>query len=299
MSGRFSDRAWVRSNNLSGQWAEMINVSRLTLYCRISLLALFAVAMAGLPGCASAPKDAAARAEFEKDNDPIEPFNRVMFAFNKQMDGMILRPAAVIFKEALPKPVQESVHKILSNLRGPVVLVNDLLQWELNRAGNTAGRFLINTTVGILGVWDAAAHMGIEGHSEDFGQTFGTWGIGEGFYIVLPILGPSNPRDAVGLLTESLVDPINMWIRNGDYEHMVFVRSIIMGVDFRARNLQTIDELERTSLDYYIAVRSLYRQRRMDEISNGKGTSDQPAPGITFEPEQKKNTTDRNSARAK
>jgi phospholipid-binding lipoprotein MlaA len=89
-----------------------------------------------------------------------------------------------------------------------------------------------------------------------------------------------------------------MWIRNGDYEEMILVRAAVTGVDFRARNLQTIDELERTSLDYYVAVRSLYRQRRMDEISNGKGTSDQPAPGITFEPEQKNNVTDRNSARA-
>jgi len=276
----------------------MINASRFRVLFRISLLALFAVAMAGLPGCASAPKDAAARAEFEKDNDPIEPFNRAMFAFNKQMDGMLLRPAAVIFKGVLPEPVQDGVHNFLSNLRGPVVLANDLLQWEMDRAGNTAGRFVINTTIGVLGVWDAAAYMGIEGHSEDFGQTFGTWGVGEGFYLVLPFLGPSNPRDAVGLVTEYLADPVNMWIRNGDYEEMILVRAAVTGVDFRARNLQTIDELERTSLDYYVAVRSLYRQRRMDEISNGKGTSDQPAPGITFEPEQKNNVTDRNSARA-
>ena len=265
---------------------------------RISLLTFFAIAMAGLPGCASAPKDAAARAEFEKDNDPIEPFNRAMFAFNKQMDGMFLRPAAVVYKSVLPKPVQNGVHNFLSNLRGPVVLANDVLQWEMDRAGNTAGRFVINTTVGILGIWDAAAYMGIEGHSEDFGQTFGTWGIGEGFYIVLPFLGPSNPRDTVGLVTEYFADPVNMWIRNGDYPEMILVRALVTGVDFRARNLQTIDELERTSLDYYVAVRSLYRQRRIDEISNGMGTSDQLAPGITFEPEHKKNATDGKSARA-
>jgi phospholipid-binding lipoprotein MlaA len=265
---------------------------------RISLLTFFAIAMAGLPGCASAPKDTAARAEFEKDNDPIEPFNRAMFAFNKQMDGMFLRPAAVVYKAVLPQPVQKGVHNFLSNLRAPVVLTNDLLQWEMDRAGNTAGRFVINTTVGVLGVWDAAAYMGIEGHSEDFGQTFGSWGIGEGFYLVLPFLGPSNPRDAVGLVTEYFADPVHMWIRNGDYQEMIFVRAMVTGVDFRARNLQTIDELERTSLDYYTAVRSLYRQRRIDEISNGKGTADQLAPGITFEPKHKKNTTDGKSARA-
>ncbi len=265
---------------------------------RISLLAFFAITVAVLPGCASAPKDAAARAEFDKDNDPIEPFNRAMFAFNKQMDGMFLRPAAVAFKEALPEPVQDGVHNFLSNLRAPVVVANDLLQGEMDRAGNTAGRFVINTTVGILGVWDAASYMGIEGHSEDFGQTFAVWGVGEGFYLVLPFLGPSNPRDAVGLVTEFFVDPVNIWLRHEDAEQWIIARALLTGVDFRARNLETIDELERTSLDYYVAVRSLYRQRRMDEISNGKGTSSQPAPGVTSVPEDRKNTTDRKSARA-
>jgi phospholipid-binding lipoprotein MlaA len=275
----------------------MTNTSPFRAFFRISLLTLFAIAMAGLPGCATAPKDAAARAEFEKDNDPIEPFNRAMFAFNKQMDGMFLRPAAVIYKSVLPKPVQNSVHNVLSNLRSPVVLANDLLQGEMDRAGNTAGRFVINTTVGVLGVWDAAAYMGIEGHSEDFGQTFGAWGVGEGFYIVLPFLGPSNPRDVVGLATEYFVDPFNIWARNDEVEGWILARALVTGVDFRARNLETIDELERTSLDYYVAVRSLYRQRRADAIRNGEADPQQPAPGITFEPDHKKNATDRKSAR--
>ncbi len=265
---------------------------------RITLLGFFAIAMAGLPGCATAPEDPAARAEFEKDNDPIEPFNRAIFAFNVTMDGMFLRPAAVAFREVLPEPVQNGVHNFLANLRGPVVLANDLLQGEMDRAGNTAQRFVINTTVGILGVWDAAAHFGIEGHSEDFGQTFAVWGAGEGFYLVLPLLGPSNPRDALGIVTEYFVDPFNIWMRNEDTEEWIIVRSVVTGINFRARNLETIDELQRTSLDFYIAVRSLYRQRRIDAIANGEGTSEQPAPGITFEPDQKRDATDGKSARA-
>lgn len=276
----------------------MTKTSRCRVLFRFSLLALLAITMAGLPGCASAPKDAAARAEFEADNDPIEPFNRAMFAFNKQMDGMFLRPAAVMYREVLPEPVQDGIHNFLSNLRAPVVFANDVLQGEMDRAGNTAGRFVINTTVGILGVWDAAAYMGIEGHSEDFGQTFAVWGAGEGFYIVLPILGPSNPRDALGLVTEYFVDPFNIWARHQDVQELILARALVTGVGFRARNLETIDELERTSLDYYIAIRSLYRQRRINVINNGKGTSDQPAPGITFEPNQKNNATDSKSARA-
>lgn len=256
------------------------------VFARLALLAGLVLAAAGLPGCASTPKEPAAKAEFELDNDPIEPFNRAMFAFNKQIDGMFLRPAAVIYSEALPEPVQIGIHNFLSNLRSPVVFANDVLQGEMDRAGNTAGRFAINTTVGVLGVWDAAAYMGIEGHSEDFGQTFAVWGADEGFYIVLPFLGPSNPRDALGLVTEYFLDPFNIIARNEEVEELILVRSIVTGVDFRARNLETIDELERTSLDYYVAIRSLYRQRRAEEISNGRGTSDQPAPGISYEHEE-------------
>ncbi len=276
----------------------MIKTSQFRVLTKLGLAALLAISAAGLSGCASAPKDPAAKAEFEKDNDPIEPFNRAMFAFNKQMDGMFLRPAAVIYKEALPGVMQDGIHNFLSNLRSPVVLANDLLQGEMDRAGTTAGRFAINTTVGVLGVWDAAAHMGIEGHSEDFGQTFAVWGAGEGFYIVLPFLGPSNPRDALGLLTEWYVDPFNIIARNEDVEELILIRSLVTGVNFRARNLETIDEVERTSLDYYVAIRSLYRQRRLDEISNGKGTSDQPAPGISYEREKQEKPKAPSSARA-
>ena len=271
--------------------------SPISIISRISLVALLIIAAAGLPGCASAPKDPAAKAEFEKDNDPIEPFNRAMFAFNKQMDGMFLRPAAVVFKGVLPEPVQDGVHNFLSNMRAPVVFANDVLQGEMGRAGTTAERFAINTTVGILGVWDAATYMGIEGHSEDFGQTFAVWGAGEGFYLVLPFIGPSNPRDALGLVTEYLVDPFNIWMRNEDTEGWILVRSAVTGINFRARNMETIDELERTSLDYYVAVRSLYRQRRADAIANGKASSAQPAPGISFEPDEKK-SKDQKSASA-
>lgn len=282
----------------SGRQQEMTQTSQFFVLTRFGLATALLLAFAGLAGCASMPKDPAAKAEFEKDNDPIEPFNRAMFAFNKQMDGMFLRPAAVIYKEALPEPLQIGVHNFLANLRSPVVFANDILQGEMDRAGNTASRFAINTTVGVLGVWDAAAHMGIEGHSEDFGQTFAVWGAGEGFYIVLPFLGPSNPRDAVGLLTEWFVDPVNIIARNEDAEEWILVRSLVTGVDFRSRNLETLDEVERTSLDYYVAIRSLYRQRRIDEINNGKPTSDQPAPGISYEPEKQEKSKSPSSAQA-
>lgn len=245
---------------------------------------VLAVAALGLGGCATPPSDPAARAEFEAENDPLEPLNRAIFDFNMVVDGLFLRPAAIVYREALPAPVQTGVNNFLSNLRAPVVLANDLLQGEMGRAGNTAGRFVINTTVGVLGVWDAAAEFGLPRHSEDFGQTFAVWGVGEGFYLVLPIFGPSNPRDAAGLLTESFVDPVNIWLRNEDAEGWIIARSLVTGVDYRSRNLETLDEIKRTSLDYYAAIRSLYRQRRMDEIRNGQPSANELAPGISATP---------------
>jgi len=262
----------------------MFAKSSKVLRSRIGGVIVTAALVIGLGGCATAPSDATARAEFERENDPIEPLNRAIFAFNLQMDKMFLRPAAVVYREALPVPVQKGVNSFLSNLRSPVVFANDVLQGEMDRAGNTAGRFVINTTVGILGVWDAAAEFGLQGHSEDFGQTFGRWGVGEGFYLVLPFLGPSNPRDTVGLAVEYYIDPFNLWARRENIEGWIMARSIATGIDFRARNLETLDELESTSLDYYVAIRSLYRQRRANEISNGVTTSEQPAPGISTVP---------------
>lgn len=247
--------------------------------------ALAAVAVLGLSGCATPPEDPIARAEFEEVNDPLEPLNRAVFEFNSVVDGMFLKPAAIVYRDALPVPVQRGVNNFLTNLRSPVVLANDLLQGEMDRAGNTASRFVINTTVGVLGVWDAASSMGIPGHSEDFGQTFAVWGAGEGVYLVLPIFGPSNPRDALGLVTEWYVDPVNIWLREEDADGWILARGLVTGIDYRSRNLETLDELERTSLDYYAAIRSLYRQRREDEIQNGKSSSNSISPGISRLPE--------------
>lgn len=262
----------------------MISVASGLLQAKARAVMVVLVLVTGLAGCATAPTDPIARAEFERENDPLEPFNRAVFAFNSQIDQMLLRPAAIVYRETLPIPVQKGVNNFLTNLRSPVVLANDLLQGDMDRAGNTAGRFLVNTTIGVLGVWDAASRLGIPGHSEDFGQTFAVWGIGEGPYLVLPIFGPSNPRDALGLGVEWYVDPVNIWARNENVEGWLFARSLATGIDFRARNLETLDELERTSLDYYVAIRSLYRQRRANEITNGEATSQQPVPGISNAP---------------
>ncbi len=233
-------------------------------------------------GCASAPdpSDAEAVAEFLEVNDPAEPTNRAVFEINRALDKAILRPVASLYRDVLPAFVKDGVHNALDNLRSPVVFFNDVLQGAPGRAMTTAFRFAVNSTAGLGGLVDVAAKFGIDGHNEDFGQTLAVWGIGEGPYVMLPLFGPSNPRDAVGLIVDFLVDPFNIWAGNTEREFVTFARSGTQAVDYRSGHLDLLDDLEKSSLDFYAAIRSLYRQRRADEISNGAGSANVPAPGL-------------------
>jgi phospholipid-binding lipoprotein MlaA len=233
-------------------------------------------------GCATMPDpaDKEAVAEFKEINDPGEPAMRAIFEFNLALDKMVLKPAAEFYKGFVPPVFQSGVHNFLNNLRTPIILLNDVLQGKFERAGTTLSRFIVNTTVGVLGLSDKAAEMGMEYHNEDFGQTLAVWGADEGPYLMLPILGPSNPRDAVGLAVDFLTDPINLWANNTHREEVVWARTGTRAVDERARNFDVIEDLEKSSLDFYATVRSLYRQRRKDEINDGKASGNMPAPGL-------------------
>jgi phospholipid-binding lipoprotein MlaA len=225
--------------------------------------------------------DSQAQAVGEDDNDPLEGLNRGIFEFNRVVDVVLIKPLAQIYRGVLPQQAQDSVRSFLRNLRSPVILVNDVLQGDIDRAGSTLGRFLVNTTVGIAGLFDPAGELGMPFHDEDFGQTLGVWGVGEGPYIVLPILGPSNPRDAVGLASEFFLDPVNIYLSNQDLDYLTYVRTGVRGIDARARSLDTLDELERTSLDYYAAIRSLYRQQRNNDIRNNRSDGEPVAPSVS------------------
>lgn len=240
------------------------------------------LALALIAGCASAPPpgDAEAVAEFNQTNDPGEPANRAIFKVNKALDSALLKPAAIAYKDYTPGIFQTTIRNVLDNLRAPVIFFNDILQGELQRAGTTFFRFVINSTIGFLGLADPATEMGLEPHSEDFGQTLAVWGVPEGPYLMLPIFGPSNPRDAVGLVVDFLIDPLNIWASNTNRDWLPFTRAGVRAVDTRARYFDALEDLERTSLDFYAAIRSLYRQRRNDEIGNGAGSSNIPAPGL-------------------
>src|SRR5690606_25232813 len=142
------------------------------------------------------------------ENDPLEVPNRMMFAFNEALDFMIIRPVAVTYRYVVPVGVRNTVRNFLRNLRSPVTLANDLLQGDFDRAEITFTRFFINSTIGMLGLFDIAADSGFQYHEEDFGQTMGTYGAGEGFYLVLPVLGPSSLRDGGGRIVDIFLDPL-------------------------------------------------------------------------------------------
>lgn len=201
--------------------------------------------------------------------DPLEPVNRVIFGFNEFVYEYLLTPAARGYNKVVPEFARDSLSNTISNLKAPVTLANDVLQLEAKRAGTTVMRFVINSTLGFFGMMDPASELGFKKHSEDFGQTLGSYGVGEGFYLVLPLLGPSNPRDAVGkLLVDSYFDPLGYYLDNTDNENWGFVRSGVSGFNEYAGIVDDLDNLRQTSVDFYGALRSLYRQRRAAEIRN-------------------------------
>lgn len=202
-------------------------------------------------------------------NDPLEPMNRFFFKFNEILTQYFLGPVARGYNAFLPEIVRDGVINFFANLNAPVVLANDLLQGEFSRAGETVVRAALNSTVGVAGIFDVAERVGFEPHSEDFGQTLGVWGIGEGFYLVLPIFGPSSPRDAVGkLFFDSFVDPLGYYLGNTDQAELSYTRTGLSGLATLAGVIDELGTLRETSVDYYGALRSLYRQRRAAEIRN-------------------------------
>jgi phospholipid-binding lipoprotein MlaA len=206
------------------------------------------------------------------DNDPIEPLNRAIFGFNEILVKYLIGPIAEGYNAALPNPIREAIRNFLSNLNGPVILANDLLQGELKRGYDTSARMIINSTAGALGFFDVAEKLGFAKHREDFGQTLAVWGIGEGFYLVLPVFGPSNPRDALGrFLIDPFFDPLGYYLRNTDREEIGYGLTGARGLTGYANIVDQINELRENSLDFYGALRSLYRQRRQSEIRNGGG----------------------------
>ena len=211
----------------------------------------------------------------------FEGVSRTMFKLNHGLDQAIFKPVAKGYR-ALPVPIRKATGNATDNLRSLLTLSNNLLQGDFHKAGNTAVRFAVNSTIGILGIFDPAAKMGFEDHgTEDFGQTLGRWGADSGCYFVLPILGPTTARDAVGLVGNYFLDPIyhishnseihNSIVGNDNYsEHNYYFYRGTGAIDFRAKNIESWDSLEKNSIDLYASLKSLYLQNRKQKISNTK-----------------------------
>ena len=231
---------------------------------KILMMIVCAFLISATAGCAKSENPAAA---YKTDiNDPIEPFNRAVFAFNNFFDILLIEPAAKIYNAVFPGFVRNSVQSFMRNLRSPLIVANNILQGDIGDAGVATARFVINTTAGIGGLVDVAAMQGLSYEEEDFGQTLGVWGLGDGFYIVLPILGPSSLRDGTGRVVDTLADPVRIIANDTDNDWIFYTRNAVEGLDARARLVQAVADLRKNSLDYYAAVRSAYTQKRSSLI---------------------------------
>ena len=207
--------------------------------------------------------------------DCFENINRATFAFNQALDGIIFQPVASVYKK-LPSPVKNGVSNSLQNLSNLVTIPNNILQGDFALAGSNTGRFLINSTAGILGLVDVAQYLGMSDYvKEDFGQSFAKLGAGPGCYIVLPVLGPSTMRDTVSSTVNFLGGNAwyNVTVKN-DTHHFddidYYSSRAAAGIDFRAKNYDSIENLEKNSIDFYASVKSLYLQDRQKKIMNSK-----------------------------
>ena len=214
--------------------------------------------------------------------DPLEPINRVIFNFNNIADKTILEPVSKGYKK-LPSPIQSGIGNFLNNLKLPLVVLNQLLQGQGKNAAESSGRFIVNSTAGVFGLVDVAEKIGLEQKQEDFGQTLATWGVGDGFYLVLPIFGPSNIRDTAGMLLTYATDPINAYAISEDEAWILPVRTATNAVDQRSKIIDEVNALRNSSLDYYAAVRSSYSQNRKAAIKNIDDNSQTPLPLISIE----------------
>ena len=226
-----------------------------TLPARLKSVTVSILAAALLAGCASSgnPKD------------PIEGFNRAMFAFNEGLDTAIIKPVATGYEAVLPSPVRTGVTNFFSNIEDVFIGVNNLLQGKLPEAFSDLGRVMINSTVGLLGIIDFASDAGLEKHDEDFGQTFGRWGVGNGAYVVIPVFGPRTVRDTVGLVLDVAADPV----ANHNPERTRDLALVLRLVNDRANLLPADKVIEEAALDKYSYVRDGYLQRRRNLIHDG------------------------------
>ncbi len=224
--------------------------------------------LATLAACATKPpaSDPEALQEYQQTNDPLEPTNRFFYRVNNTLDAYLLKPAAQAYVFVLPIPVRNGVHNFLSNLSSPVLLADDVTQGKPRRAGDTFMRFMINSTAGVVGLFDVAKEVGYPGHDSNFGVTLALWGVPEGPFLYLPFLGPSSPRAFTGFAVDTAADPFNYVPHGYGLLTLNWARFGLGTLDTRSRYLGDIEKVKATALDPYATFRSLYRQNTQSQI---------------------------------
>ena len=252
-------RRWAKIRALASGGMKQKN---LLLVCLLGLVA---------SGCASASNQEAAAT-----NDPLEPMNRYFFDLNERLDRHAALPAATFYNDTLPDPARQGIHNFLDNLGGPVNVVNDLLQTQIANAGKAAARFVINSTIGIAGIFDIAKGWGLPARNRDFGETLGTYGMPQGPYLVLPLRGPTAVRDISGDFIDGFFSPLYYWhVQYTGHEYIGLIKSTVGAVDNRSRNIVTYRDIERASVDFYATMRDLYQQRRQRLIEDKASSATQ------------------------
>jgi phospholipid-binding lipoprotein MlaA len=234
------------------------------------------------PSAAGSPAPRAKGGTNQGTWDPLERFNRAMFTFNEHFDRYLMKPVAKGYRAVVPRVVRRGVANFFSNLGEPITIVNDLLQGKPRQAGSDSARFLINSTLGVFGLIDVATHMGLQKNDEDFGQTLAVWGVGDGPYLVLPILGPSNFRDGFGRAVDYYYFYPPAYGDSGTRSKL----AVMGAVSTRAQLLDATDILEQAAgEDPYIFLREFYRQRRRHLVHDGSPPLE--VPEFLFEDEKR------------
>lgn len=245
---------------------------------RVANVLTMACAAVALASCASSQTTSGI-------NDPFEGTNRAIFSFNKAVDDAVIHPVVKGYRAVVPEPGRQGIRNFLRNLKTPTRFANQLLQGDVEGAASEITRGMVNTTLGIGGLFDVAKYAGLEYEAEDFGQTLAVWGVGHGPYLVVPFLGPSSLRDYVGYAVDTLADPLRIYLHNIDEEGWYYAKLGMDYLDLRESLVDVLEDLEYSSIDYYASVRSTYYQRREAMVNDVDGVESDSAALPDFDEE--------------
>ena len=219
-----------------------------------------------------------ARSSEHHQTDPLEPLNRGLFVLHRLLDGMFLKPLAELYTIAIPTPIRQGVGNVLGNLVAPLHALNFSLQGKGQKAGSQLFRFMVNSTIGLLGLFDVASHIGFSKEETTFGKTFASWGVPSGPYLIIPGYGPSDVRDAVGRVLQIVLDPFNRVVIHEGERSWMYWRMGVQTIHTRSQNIKSLEAIEHTSPDYYEGLREFYQEANRPKTPETKGHYSGPKP---------------------